>query len=297
MKKYNAKNIRNLLRIAPCKIALFIPLLGIATQPLNAKEPPAVIIGAGVGAGYNTMNITHAHIAKYPLQKVDPNDQGPQWTAYKDAKSDSWAVAWEFVLGYKHFINDYLGLRYYANIGVQHYKPISYKSKKEPIGIIDYSLNADLLIDFYEGEKGAFGVFGGVGLGGASFDNQAIKEYESIYNANAGIPIGASDITRHFLNVNFSAGVRVVFFQKVRISGGVRSCDSYVKGKRVCTTPTGAIGHAFEVVAKFPVMPYKATTADYVVSTAGQKVTDFRSRPEYKVRNPYRFTFRYVVEF
>lgn len=288
------KNIRNFLTPhlnASFKSALFIIALfmGVATNAL-AKEPSSVIIGAGVGEGQTSIEFEHPLIAKIPL--VNENN-APYWTALSDPKPlQSWALAWEFVLGYKHFINDLIGLRYYANIGIQHYKPKD--SKDKPIGIIDYTANADLLIDFYDSEKVAFGIFGGVGFGGSSFANQAINRYLNTYNGYSSVPIGASDIKRHFFNVNFSAGVRVVLFQKVGNSGGAKNCEGYDKGKRVCVGATSLIGHAFEAVAKFPVITYTATTPDYVMST---DFKNFRSRPEYRIKNPYRFTFRYVVEF
>lgn len=276
----------------PRNIAHIVALLGIVlifTHPLCAKEPPAVIIGAGVGEGQTLIEFEHPLIAKIPL--VNDTNQ-PYWTALSDpAPLKSWALAWEFVLGYKHFINNLIGLRYYANIGIQHYKPSD--SKQTPIGIIDYTANADLLIDFYNSDSVAFGIFGGVGFGGTSFSNQAANNYLNTYNAYSSVPIGASDIKRHFMNVNFSAGVRLVAFQKVSLSGGTKNCEGYDKGRRVCTTATSFIGHGFEVAAKFPVMTYTATTPDYLITTN----KEFRSRPEYRIKNPYRVTFRYIVEF
>lgn len=278
------------------KIKLLIISL-LAFSSICAKEPAGIIIGAGVGEGRSEMSIEHAHIAKYPLVNLNNT---PMWDSsyYVDSSAGSWALAWEFLIGYKHFINDLIGFRYYANVSVQHYKPVTYQSKKQPIGYVDYTLNADILFDFYDSESFAFGILGGVGLGGMSLDRKAVNEYESIYNANQGIiPIGASDITKHFLNVNFSVGVRMIFFQKIAIKGGIRSCDSFSEGRRSCTMPSAYIGHGFEVVAKFPTLTYNATTPDFVISTAGNNISNFRSRPGYKIKNPYRFTFRYVVEF
>ena len=280
------------------KVKLLVIFL-LAFSYLYAKEPAGIIIGAGVGEGRSEMSIEHAHIAKYPLQSLDPQRPlAPQWTPQVDSSAGSWALAWEFLVGYKHFLNDIIGFRYYANVSVQHYKPVTYQSKTQPIGFVDYTLNADVLLNFYDSEGFAFGILGGVGLGGMSLDKKAINEYESIYNANAGfIPIGATDITKHFLNVNFSVGLRMVFFQKTTIKGGIRSCDNFSQGRRSCSMPSSYIGHGFEVVAKFPTLSYSVTTPDFVMTTQGNTIADFRSRPGYKIKNPYRFTFRYVVEF
>lgn len=277
---------------------LVISLLTLSS--LCAKEPAMIIIGAGAGEGRSEMNIEHAHIAKYPLVDLNPGPAGPQpqWNASVDSSAGSWAVAWELLIGYKHFLNDIIGFRYYANVGIQHYKPVTYQSKQQPIGYVDYTLNADVLFNFYDSESFTFGILGGVGLGGMSLDKKAINEYESIYNANAGvIPIGASDITKHFLNVNFSVGVRMIFFQNTGSRGGIRSCNSLSNGRRSCAMPSNYIGHGFEAVAKFPTLTYNVTTPDFVMSTQGNTITNFRSRPGYKIKNPYRFTLRYVVEF
>lgn len=279
------------------KIKLLVISL-LAFSSLYAKEPAGIIIGVGVGEGRSEMSIEHAHIAKYPLVDLTQPIPKPMWTPQVDSSAGSWALAWEFLIGYKHFLNDVIGFRYYANVGIQHYKPVTYQSKKEPIGYVDYTLNADVLLNFYDSEIFAFGILGGVGLGGMSLDRKAISEYESIYNANGGvIPIGASDITKHFLSVNFSVGVRMIFFQKTTARSGIRSCDSFYQGRVSCGMPSSYIGHGFEVVAKFPTLTYSATTPDYVATTQGGQVQNFRSRPGYKVKNPYRFTFRYVIEF
>lgn len=273
-------------------------LLGIALiffHPLCAKEPELIIIGAGVGTGQTRIDIEHSQVMRHPIlggDKTAKKDQ-PMWDARYNTSSASWALAWELLFGYKHFVNDWAGFRYYANVGVQHYKPAG--SNKEHFGLIDYSLNADLLIDFYESEKWAFGVFGGVGFGGSSFHRDAINHYLDTYNANEQIPIGASDIKQHFFNINASAGVRVVIFQRTTISGGVRTCNSYATDKkRTCTSPVRFVGHAFEAVAKFPVLEYNATDFDVMSSTDNKS---FVSRPGYKIKNPYRFLFRYMVEF
>lgn len=284
------------------KKILFILLLIVSS--LCAKEPNGILLGVGVGEGRSEMSIEHPHIAKYPLQDVrnSPLFGTNLWTAQTDSATGSWALLWEVLFGYKHFVNDYIGFRYYANVSVQHYKPVTFKSKKDPIGYIDYTAQLDLLLNFYTSEGFAFGVLGGVGLGGMSLDKKAIHEYENIYNTTSGggIPIGASDITKHFVSLNFSAGVRMIFFQKVGdSSGGVRNCDSYYKGKkRSCSATSSYVGHNFEAVVKFPTLTYNATTPDFVMAAGATNTNaNLRSRPAYKIKNPYKITFRYVLEF
>ena len=62
-----------------------------------------------------------------------------------------------------------VGFRYYANVEIQHYKPSLFESKTQPIGFIDYTLNADLLVNFWESEFVSLGMLGGIGFTMALF--------------------------------------------------------------------------------------------------------------------------------
>ena len=89
-------------------------------------------------------------------------------------------------------------------------------------------------------------------------------------------------------------GIRGTYFQKVR-KPEERVCDeNYVDGKRLCRVPIHYIGHSIEVNAKFNLLGYQATpNADII-----QSGTDsFASRPQYTVKNPYRITVRYIIDF
>ena len=273
-------------------------VITLLLSPIFAKEPENVIIGAGVGAGQSNLSIVHSQIMRHPILGNGQNgtiNNTPIWNARTNSSSSSWAVAWEVIVGYKHFVNDWVGFRYYADISAQHYKSTEGGKSTQPIGIIDYTANADFLLDFYESEKWAFGIFGGVGFGGTSFLNSAVNQYINHYNTNEGIPIGASDITRHFFNINASVGVRFAFFQKSIISGAKRSCNSFAQGRLSCSSPATFMGHNIEVVAKFPLLEYTATDYDVMAATDG--TGKFVSRPGYKIKNPYRFGVRYIIEF
>ncbi len=288
------KNIKN--SIIKNLFTIFI-ILAIATMFLGnylySKEPTNIMVGVGIGAGYSKLDIVHSHAAKYPLQGVDPaNPYQNLWTPQRDLSTSSWALAWEFLVGYKHFINDWVGFRYYTNVGVQHYVAKSLGDKKQNIGFVDYTLNADLLIDFWESEFFAVGMFGGLGFGGTSFDKKAITRYMAVYDRDTGQPIGLANINKHFFNVNASVGLRLTFFQKNRLVKS-RVCDEYVEGKRVCRVPIYYIGHGIEINAKFPLMDYRATPLPDMIRVNGRWV----SRPEYVVSNPYRITIRYVIDF
>ena len=274
---------------------LAIALLITATfSSLSAKEPTNIMIGFGIGAGQSKMSIEHPQIIKYPIGT--PPSPTPTASGITDSSLSSWALAWEFMVGYKHFINDWVGFRYYGNVGVQHYKPISLAQKEQKIGFVDYTLNADLLIDFYETTGWAIGMLGGMGFGGTSFDKDAISKYLALYDARTGRNLGLANVSKHFFNVNASVGLRAVIFQKIRRTGARVCDDNYVNGKRVCRVPVFYIGHNIELNAKFPLLDYKATPNPDVIQT-GTGTAGFASRPGYTVNNPYRITLRYIVDF
>ena len=281
------------------KTILKLLLIAIFSMPLFAKEPTNIMIGFGIGAGQTKLSMEHSRVMlDPPLQNNQTNT--PRWDRQTNRYLSSWALAWEFLVGYKHFINDYVGFRYYGNVGIQHYEAKSLGDKSQKIGMIDYSLNADLLINFWESELIAVGAFGGLGFGGTSFDKKAISQYMAVYSAaNPSIPIGLADVQKHFLNVNASAGLRLTIFQKYRRTSA-RVCDKFVDGKRICRVPIYYIGHSIELSAKFPLLDYRATAQPDIYVTAGADIgngTGVISRPGYTVSNPYRITLRYVVDF
>lgn len=275
-------------------------IIGIA----SAKEPTNIMFGIGGGYGTTSMDIVHSHAIRHPSYGFTTNGAlagniftgltNPRWPAQQNMSLTSGAGAWEFLVGYKHFINDWVGFRAYGNIGVQHYKPSMFESKTDPIGLIDYTINADLLINFYETEKWSIGMLAGLGFGGTSFEKNALNQYMYIYDRTTGQPIDKADVQQHFFNANASVGIRGTYFQKVR-KPEERVCDeNYVDGKRLCRVPIHYIGHSIEVNAKFNLLGYQATpNADII-----QSGTDsFASRPQYTVKNPYRITVRYIIDF
>ena len=266
---------------------------------LNAKEPTNIMIGFGIGAGQSKLAMEHSRIMLDPPYNGN-NSTTPRWTPQHNSYLSSWALAWEFMIGYKHFINDFVGFRYYGNVGIQHYTAKSLGESGQKIGFVDYTLNADLLINFWESELISVGMLGGLGFGGTSFDKKAITQYMAVYSAeNPNVPVGLADVQKHFINVNASVGARLTFFQKVRRTSA-RVCDKYINGKRVCRVPVFYIGHGIEFNAKFPLLDYRATARPDIYVTAGADIQNGRgvySRPGYTVSNPYRLTLRYIVDF
>lgn len=269
-------------------------LIAIFALPLSAKEPTNVLIGFGAGIGQTKLSEEHSQIMLDPIYNTFGS--ALRWNAMTNKQLTSSAVAYEFLLGYKHFINDFVGFRYYGNVGFQHYQAKSLGDNKQNLGLIDYTLNADLLIDFYENEYFAIGIVGGLGFGATSFYSKAMSKYMGIYSAtdNNTVFVGEANVKKHFLNANASAGVRMAFFQKVRRTGA-RVCDKYVAGKRTCQVPVFYIGHNIEFNAKFILLDYLATPYPDIVADVG--AGNPKSRPGYTVKNPYRLTVRYIIDF
>lgn len=123
----------------------------------------------------------------------------------------------------------------------------------------------------------------------------------AVYDRETGYPVGKADITSHFLNINATVGLRGVYFQKVR-RVSERVCDEFVDGKRTCRVPVHYIGHNFEIAAKFGFLPYEATANPDIlhvgnIAVNGTQQDVWASRPQYIVKNPYRITFRYIIDF
>ena len=282
------------------KTILKLLLIAIFITPLFAKEPTNILVGFGIGAGQTKLSMEHSRVMLDPPYNGN-NSTTPRWNRHTNRYLSSEALAWEFMVGYKHFINDWVGFRYYGNVGIQHYEAKSLGDKSQKIGMIDYTLNADLLINFWENDLLSVGMLGGLGFGGTSFDKKAISQYLAVYSAaNPNIPVGLADVQKHFLNVNASVGIRLTIFQKYRRTSAKVCDDEYVNGKRVCRVPIFYIGHGIEINAKFPLLDYLATAQPDIYLTAGanlQNGTGVISRPGYTVSNPWRVTIRYVVDF
>ncbi len=277
----------------------------------NAKEPSSWFVG--VGGGYGATNIDRLYSASAKsggLGLVWRN-----WNDQVDTHYQSWGLAFEAIVGYKHFLNDYLGLRYYANVGGQFYKNPVFSDDKIKLGVIDYTLNADLLINFYDSQSFTFGVFGGFGVGGAHFDSPFLSYYENYYGAATDSTIytepvfdGVGEIWRNYVSASINAGLRINFFQALRGSGHI-ICSTGVDGIRSCRSPSqNYLEHSIELGAKFPLLTYKPTTdAEVMGRYCGTVPTDNpvnngkylcgHLRAGYEIKTPYRFMIRYIIAF
>lgn len=278
---------------------------GLLGNALFAKEPTNWIFGVGIGAGQSQIDEIYPDSAKNKI-----GVQWQSWTLVNDSSVKDWGVTWEFLAGYKHWLNDWVGFRYYANVGAQHYKNDIFTSGKVKAGIISYTANADLLLNFYNSEFFTFGILGGFGVGGAYFDSPAIDNYrkrwseESPSFANERYK-GIAQVRRHHLSASLSVGTRFNFFQKIRHISE-RSCSEAVNGRRTCRVPISYLEHSIEFNAKFPMLTYYPTDPGDVVGAYCTGVANtgieglykcLYKRPGYEVKNPYKLTLRYIFAF
>ena len=285
---------------------LLMIALALTFTTLQSKEPANWLFGVGFGAGQSQID------EKYP--ESARNELGLAWVAgtwnnLYDSQVKDWGFTWEILAGYKHFLNDYVGFRYYANVSGQQYKDDIFTAGKVSAGVYEYTANADLLINFYTSENLTFGILGGFGVGGAYFDSPALDTYKAKWSQQNPVYkearyAGLGNVKKHHLSANLSIGARLNIIQKIR-QVGKRVCDSRdSEGRRTCRVPISYLEHGIEFNAKFPMLTYYATDKGDVIGaycTAGMQCyphfATVHRRPGYEVKNPYKFTIRYIIAF
>ena len=290
------------LRIFAKTLLIFAMGGGILGNPLFAKEPTNWFFGFGVGAGLSQIDEVYPDSAR--------NQIGVTWADWRSAYNSTikdWGFAWELLGGYKHWLNNWVGFRYYANVSGQQYKDDIFTAGKTQAGVYEYTANADLLLNFYNSDFFTFGILAGFGVGGAYFDSPAFDTYAGQWTDRVPNSIdtrykGEGQITKHHLSANLSIGTRFNFFQKIR-NEGKRVCSKRdSEGRRVCRVPITRLEHSVELNAKFNMLTYRATDYGDVLGAYcdGNSPTGYKclyQRPGYEVKNPYKFTLRYIVAF
>ena len=174
------------------------------TKPPSAKsamEGSGVFVGIELGLAQHTFQID--------LSKV---------TDKYDIKQAALAVGAK--LGYKHFFVKWVGLRGYVDVNYVESRytmpatAISKQSKGNINGFtndISYGVNADILLNFYNGETTFFGAFAGVGIG---YQNAADNLWGNMLTAsmsNNGVSVQKLDTTRKMsgLYADAKVGLRV----------------------------------------------------------------------------------------
>lgn len=299
-----------MVRILFAKLAVAVLLMAMGGGALSARESANWLFGVGFGYGATHTNIKYPDSTKSGGLGVDWIKG--TWVDQVNGSIKSWGITYEILVGYKHFLNDYIGFRYYVNVGAQHYKDENFSGGKEKIGVVDYTLNADLLLNFYNSPSISFGIFGGFGVGGAYFDSARIDNYEKFYGGTIDSTrftepefAGVGKVAKNHFSASLSIGTRIVFFQQIRSVGQV-VCSAGGDGRRSCSMPISSLEHSLEVGAKFPMLTYYATKKGDIMgaycvnpvnpANAGKYVCA-NQRPGYEIKNPYKFTLRYIIAF
>lgn len=277
-------------------------------NPLLAKEPTNWLFGVGFGGGLSKLDKKYSDSANTLL---GTNGFKPNASRLYSSTVKDWGFLWELLVGYKHFLNDWVGFRYYANVSGQHYKDDIFTQGKTKVGVVEYNANADLLINFYNSESFTLGIFGGFGVGGAYFDTPAFASYQNQWsNETRGRYSDVIKVYKHHLSATLSTGVRFNIFQKIRQVGN-RVCSQGSDGRRTCRVPISFLEHSIELNTKFSLMTYRATDSADVFATycpqgstatpgpvdVSGKFVCMNRKPGYEVNNPYKFTLRYIIAF
>ena len=149
----------------------------------------------GIGVGYGD--------AKMVIESLDP-----QTNETDNTKKNANGVSYGFVAGYKQFFNEYLGLRYYANVDLTH---ATFKFTDDDIGtynfdtiLVNYGVNVDFLGNFVVTEIADFGGFIGLGIGGNTWSGKGIKDLKDSFSAEES-PIKIKDTS---FDVALNVGLR-----------------------------------------------------------------------------------------
>ncbi len=144
----------------------------LSTSALFAEVSGAFL---GLGVGYGNIKLQDKF--------GDPDNIGGG--SYKQTEKAN-GVSYGFVVGYKQFFTDYLGLRYYANLDLTHGK---FKSENPEDGttnshnttFINYGVNVDFLGNFVSNESLDFGGFIGLGIGGNTIKDKYLDDIKKAY--------------------------------------------------------------------------------------------------------------------
>lgn len=271
---------------------------------VSAKEPTNWMFGFGIGGGKSTIERKYSDSASMNFIQT-------YWVPLSRSTSNTvtdWGVAWELLAGYKHWLNDWVGFRYYANVGAQHYKDDIFTAGKVKAGVVEYTANADILLNFYNRERFTFGILGGFGIGGAYFDSPALKTYERQWGPSSSNPTNFADrasygnmgeIKKHHLSAHLSIGVRFNIFHKIR-KVSARTCNAREDGRRVCKVPISYLEHSIELNAKFNMLTYYPTKYGELVGVKQANIEQYAGsvpRPGYEIKNPHKITLRYIIAF
>lgn len=131
------------------KIALALFLFG---ANIAFAEESSAFIGVGIGGGGTAFGI----------EKIKQSRSG---------------LNYGFVIGYKKFFNEYLGLRFYANLDLHHnMSKLNGEDKALKAIFVNFGVNMDFLANFISNESLEFGAFAGTRIGATKITGKDIED-------------------------------------------------------------------------------------------------------------------------
>lgn len=159
------------------KICVLCALFGVAVK---AQENNGVFVGFEVGAGEQKLS---------------------QSMANTTSTAQGTAVLFGIKVGYKHFLLDWVGISGY--FGVDYAETQSGRGDANKISVFrnfSYTANVDALLNFYNAENVAVGVFVGLGIGGQSaraenflFDDKVRTITDLYSDVKVGLRVNAAN--------------------------------------------------------------------------------------------------------
>lgn len=253
----------------------------------GAVENDGGFVGIEFGAGLNK--------AEYEYSNLAHSTSNPP----KNNTISQWGYNYGFVLGYKHFKNKWLGFRYYGIFKVLH-NNMKINVGKD-IATMNYGVNADLLVNLWTSSSWQFGIFGGIFVGGVTYDSKYLKDYEDTLKSLGG------NVQKTFVSSAVNAGIRFNIVQKIR-QESKKTCEPHpvkkpeVKGSqtinyRLCKVPVIEFGHALEVIVNVPLS--KSIIANMNEAKGGEIIGGIQiiSAPQLAFSNPYNISIRYAFSW
>ena len=187
----------------------------------------------------------------------------------ENAKYDGGGIKYGFVAGYKQFFTPYLGLRYYANVGITH-ATVKSNSVADAYGwkdkvdgtLINYGANVDFLANFVANETIDFGAFIGLGIGGNTWTGRDLDDHEDYLNSIARQAGTSVSLSKTSFDLSLNVGLRTNI----------------------------ATHHGIELVAKVPFLETKLLDKTITMQGASLNIKN-------TLHQPFSVTARYTFSF
>lgn len=189
----------NLFRI--CVLCLFLGVLA------NAQENNGVFLGFEAGAGE---------------QKLTTDGNGIAYTIKGSA------IVFGGKLGYKHLFIDIIGIRAYVGADYGETRVRFADGQSGVFSGITYTVNLDVLLNFYNSENVALGVFAGLGIGG-----QTAEDDNFLYNDKVRTITNFYSDVKLGLRVNATKNHEIEFIAKIPLNNATKTFNETIGTQKI----------------------------------------------------------------